>query len=325
MRRRRQDAPDPGLFRAWRTVFCGAEPIRKPSVDTFVRASAPWGFDATALVFCHGLAEAALMTTSHRYTDADTGFRTEGPVTSACLGTTMPELDLRIVDESGRKCAEAEIGAVQLRGATLFNGYDGYDGATDHRVTFDAPGHGDGTGRSATILEYRSILAELHVQYGTFEALVAHSLGLLGSFYALNEGVKAERIVAMSGVCYFDYLVDEFASELRLRASLKDELLVRTEKKLFPGAPADRMPFSVSRATGAITAPILVVHDEEDSRIGVGQGRGVAAAFGDQARMITTRGLGHRPILGAPEVYTPSWTSSSTGPTRRAFPRRRAV
>ncbi|MFG2521467.1 alpha/beta fold hydrolase [Streptomyces sp. NPDC048527] len=187
-------------------------------------------------------------------------------------------------------------------------------------VTFDAPGHGDGTGRSTTILEYRSILAELHDQYGTFEALVAHSLGALGSFYALNEGVKADRIVVISGVCDFDYLVDEFVSELKLRPSLKDELLVRIEKKLFPGAPAGRMPFSVSHATGAVTAPILVVHDEDDSRIGVGQGRGIAAAFGDQARMITTRGLGHRRILGAPEVVRAVLDFVEHGPDAAGLP-----
>ncbi|ATL31722.1 AMP-binding protein [Streptomyces formicae] len=128
-----QGSLDPSLFGAWRTVFCGAEPIRKPSVDTFVAATRRWGFDPTALVFCYGLAEAALMATSHRYTDAGTSFRTEGPVTTACLGTTMPDLDLRIVDESGKECAQAQVGAVQLRGATLFNGYDG---TTDHRTTW---------------------------------------------------------------------------------------------------------------------------------------------------------------------------------------------
>ncbi|MET7358320.1 AMP-binding protein [Streptomyces sp. NPDC005562] len=128
-----QEAPDPGLFGAWRTVFCGAEPIRKPSIDTFVGATRGWGFDPTALVFCYGLAEAALMATSHRYTDAETAFHTEGPVTTACLGIPMPRLDLRVVDASGRECAEAEAGTVQLRGATLFNGYDG---TTDHRVAW---------------------------------------------------------------------------------------------------------------------------------------------------------------------------------------------
>jgi len=128
-----QEPLDPGLFRAWRTVFCGAEPIRPQSVRTFLDAVGPWGFDPTALLFCYGLAEAALMATSHRYVDAATGFRTDGPTTAACLGTTMPGLDLRIVDEAGADCADGEIGDVQLRGATLF---DGYDGATDHRTTW---------------------------------------------------------------------------------------------------------------------------------------------------------------------------------------------
>ncbi|MFE0173421.1 alpha/beta fold hydrolase [Streptomyces sp. NPDC059002] len=169
-------------------------------------------------------------------------------------------------------------------------------------VTFDAPGHGDGTGRSTTILEYRSILTELHDQYGTFEALVAHSLGTLASFYAIKGGVKAERIVALSGVRDFEYLLDEFCAELKLRPVLRGELLTRIGKHLFPGMPADLMPFSVSHATEAITAPVLVVHDEGDSRIGVGQGRGIAEAFGDQARLIITQGLGHRRILGDPEV-----------------------
>ncbi|WP_028813701.1 AMP-binding protein [Streptomyces flavidovirens] len=128
-----QEAPDRQLFSAWRTVFCGAEPIRPQSVRTFLDAAGPLGFDSTALVFCYGLAEAALMATSHRYVDAGASFRADGPTTAACLGSTMPGLDLRIVDESGLDCAEAEVGSVQLRGATLF---DGYDGGTDHRTTW---------------------------------------------------------------------------------------------------------------------------------------------------------------------------------------------
>ncbi|MEV1047507.1 AMP-binding protein [Streptomyces sp. NPDC049916] len=126
---------DRGLLRSWRTVFCGAEPIRPRSVGAFLNAVGPWGFDPGALVFCYGLAEAALMATSHRYTDTATAFRTEGTTTTACLGGTMPGLDLRVVDEAGLECADGEVGSVRLRGATLF---DGYDGTTDHRtVWFD--------------------------------------------------------------------------------------------------------------------------------------------------------------------------------------------
>ncbi|MET9677980.1 AMP-binding protein [Streptomyces sp. NPDC006482] len=128
-----QGTHDPRLFSAWRTVFCGAEPIRRRSVDTFLESVRPWGFDPTSLVFCYGLAEATLMATSHRYVDTATSFSAHGAVEAACLGVPVPGLDLRIVDESGRGCPEGATGAVQLRGPTLF---DGYDGATDHRTAW---------------------------------------------------------------------------------------------------------------------------------------------------------------------------------------------
>ncbi|CAL9625950.1 hypothetical protein SUDANB15_05936 [Streptomyces sp. enrichment culture] len=193
-------------------------------------------------------------------------------------------------------------------------------------VTFDAPGHGDATGRSTTILEYRDVITALHDEYGTFEALVAHSLGALGSFFALRHGVKAERVVTISGVCDFSYLVDEFCSGLRLRSRLKDRLYERIGAELFPDAPADRMPFSVTHTVGEVRAPLLVVHDEDDTRIGVAQGRRLAGAFGAQARLVTTTGLGHRRILGDPGVvrtvreFVTDGSSRSDAPGRETAP-----
>ncbi|WP_051338504.1 alpha/beta fold hydrolase [Streptomyces flavidovirens] len=184
-------------------------------------------------------------------------------------------------------------------------------------ITFDAPGHGDSTGRSTTILDYRDILTELHDQYGEFEAVVAHSLGALGSFFALQHGVKAKRITTISGVCDFDYLVEEFCSALKLRHRLKAQLHDRISKNLFPGMPADRTPFSVVNTVTDIESPLLVVHDEGDTRIGVEQGRRLAGAFGGQARLITTSDLGHRRILGDPEVVRAVLDFIEHGPGRR--------
>ncbi|MFF8595320.1 alpha/beta fold hydrolase [Streptomyces sp. NPDC015220] len=169
-------------------------------------------------------------------------------------------------------------------------------------VAFDAPGHGDSSGRDATILDYRTVITTLHDEFGPFDALVAHSLGALASFYALKHGVKAQRIVTISGVCDFDYLVDEYCSALRLRPRLKTELHRRIARELFPGTPPERTPFSATHATEDVHAPMLVIHDEDDSRIEVAQGRRLAAAFAGRARLVTTNGLGHRRILGDPEV-----------------------
>ncbi|MFD5469456.1 alpha/beta fold hydrolase [Streptomyces sp. NPDC127105] len=169
-------------------------------------------------------------------------------------------------------------------------------------VTFDAPGHGEANGRSTTILEYRDIVTALHDRYGTFECLIAHSMGVLGSFYGLKHGVKAQKIVTISGVCDFDYLVEEFSAELKVRDRLKARLHDEIRVNLFPDLPLDEVPFSLTDMTGIVRAPLLVIHDEDDTRIRVTQGRRIAEAFGDQARLVVTSGLGHRRILGDAEV-----------------------
>ncbi|QMU71188.1 AMP-binding protein [Streptacidiphilus sp. P02-A3a] len=127
--------PDPGLLAGWRTVFCGAEPIRRASVRNFLERTAPWGFDPTALLFCFGLAEAALIATSHRYRSDAVSFHEQGNSAVACLGEPIPGLTLALLGQDGLPCAEGELGTVQLRGETMFSGHDG---VTDHRrVWFD--------------------------------------------------------------------------------------------------------------------------------------------------------------------------------------------
>ncbi|MEV5013590.1 alpha/beta fold hydrolase [Streptomyces sp. NPDC053780] len=169
-------------------------------------------------------------------------------------------------------------------------------------VTFDAPAHGDAGGRGTTILDYRDIVSELHAEYGTFDCLIAHSMGVLGSFFGLRNGAVARKVVTISGVCDFDYLIEEFSAELSLRGSLKARLRDEIRVNLFPDLPHDEVPFSLTDMTEAVSAPLLVIHDEDDTRIRVDQGRRIAEAFGDRARLVVTSGLGHRRILGDEEV-----------------------
>ncbi|MYM89766.1 AMP-binding protein, partial [Rugamonas sp. FT82W] len=51
-------APDLG---AWRVAFNGAEPVRAATLEAFVRAFAPFGFQASAFLPCYGMAEATLL------------------------------------------------------------------------------------------------------------------------------------------------------------------------------------------------------------------------------------------------------------------------
>ncbi|MFF5092411.1 alpha/beta hydrolase [Streptomyces niveus] len=177
-------------------------------------------------------------------------------------------------------------------------------------VTFDAPGHGDATGETMTIIDLRDIIAELDARHGPFEMVVAHSLGVTATFLALREDAarqsrpeRAVRIVAISGVPDFAYLVDRFCERLGLRARLNAELRSRVERELFPGEEDIWSRFSVPRTVPeAGPASVLVIHDADDDMVDPACSRALADALGDRAELVVTSGLGHRRIIGDPQV-----------------------
>ncbi|QMU71182.1 alpha/beta hydrolase [Streptacidiphilus sp. P02-A3a] len=171
-------------------------------------------------------------------------------------------------------------------------------------VTFDAPGHGESTGKTTTILEYRDVITQLHAEHGDFEAVVAHSLGATASFFALRQGVRAGRVSVIGGVVDFDYVVEAFCSKLGLREQVRAELRGRIEHELFPQEADIWSRFSVVHEPERVSAPILVVQDENDDMVRPEQALRITAAYGDQARLVTTRRLGHRRILADAAVVT---------------------
>jgi pimeloyl-ACP methyl ester carboxylesterase len=163
-------------------------------------------------------------------------------------------------------------------------------------LTYDAPGHGDSGGKGATILDHRAVIERLHELHGPFEAVIAHSFGVVCSFFAARDTVKVGRLVAISGVSEFDSLPDAFCAQLALRPAIGQDLRRRTEKLFLPETDIWRR-FSPVHRPEELTQPILVVHDEGDREVPVEHGRRIADTYGNQAKLIITTGLGHRRIL----------------------------
>ncbi|OKJ93524.1 hypothetical protein AMK26_34115 [Streptomyces sp. CB03234] len=169
-------------------------------------------------------------------------------------------------------------------------------------VTFDAPGHGDSEGRASNIRDYREIIGRLHAEHGDFDAVIAHSFGVLASFVALHDGVVAHRLVGIGGVTEFDHLVDAFCARLGVHERLKRDLRGYVEHSLFPDEPGIWERLTVAYEPQRLAVPVLLFHDEDDDMSPVAQSRLAATAHGERARLVVTRGLGHRRILGDPEV-----------------------
>jgi pimeloyl-ACP methyl ester carboxylesterase len=169
-------------------------------------------------------------------------------------------------------------------------------------IAFDAPGHGDSGGTTTTILDYREIARRLHERHGRFAAVVGHSVGGAAAFFAVRGQVTADRLVSISAPSDFGHVVDRFCEQLGLRPRLRDELRRQIERRMFPGEANIWARFSATHRPAEHTHPILVIHDDADDMIDPGQARRIAAAYGQQADLLVTRGLGHRRVIADPAV-----------------------
>ena len=169
-------------------------------------------------------------------------------------------------------------------------------------VSFDAPAHGDsGGGRiAASILDHQRIHQALAAKYGTFEGVIAHSLGAPFALYAVREGVAAKRLVTISGPADFGYLTDSFCAELGLGPAVNRELRRAIERHYFPGLADVWTRFSIREGD----VDLLVIHNDEDDVVDPAQAEVLLTQYGAKARFRQTKGLGHRRIMIDPDVVT---------------------
>ncbi|MBT2455447.1 alpha/beta hydrolase [Streptomyces sp. ISL-86] len=184
-------------------------------------------------------------------------------------------------------------------------------------ISFDAPGGGESGGRATTILRQRTIIRRLHAEYGDFSAVVAHSFGVLATFFALRDGIRVDRIVAIGSIADFDHLVERFRDMFGVGQGVERAMRDHIQHRLFPDEPDIWPRFDAHRNPQEIPADILLVHDTDDDMTPPAQSRSIAEAYGPRARLVVTRGLGHRRILADPGVITTA-VEFLTAPAGRA-------
>ena len=128
-------------------------------------------------------------------------------------------------------------------------------------VAYDAWGHGATPGPVRTIVEHQVVIAELERRHGPFVGVVAHSFGVPVALYAARSGLTSGRLVALSGMSEFGYVVDTFGERLGLGARANRELRSAIERTWF--CRGHRHLGAVLRAP-LPDREVLVVHDAAD-------------------------------------------------------------
>lgn len=166
-------------------------------------------------------------------------------------------------------------------------------------VAFHNPGHGESGGDTATLLDARAILLALQARRPA-DVVIGHSLGALYAFYALNHGVRAARLVALSGVCDFSYLIMRYTAFMKLPDETVN-LLKRHLESLF-GRSTIWEEFSAHNNLTGLQGRVSLVHDADDDFVEPSQSEKLHAALGAKSSLHVTHGLGHRRILVEPAV-----------------------
>jgi pimeloyl-ACP methyl ester carboxylesterase len=166
-------------------------------------------------------------------------------------------------------------------------------------VAFDAPAHGASPGTTTNIPEIAGALWAVAEATGPEPpaGAVAHSAGSVATAYALRHGLALGGAVLLAAAARPDTYAARFAQRLALGPRLQARLRARSERRL--GLPWTAL--DVPGLVRGLDVPALVVHDERDDEVPWRDGAEVAAAW-PQARLVTTRGLGHLQVLRDPEV-----------------------
>ena len=107
----------------WRTAFVGAEPIHPETMRRFLKAVAPLGFRAEAILPCYGLAEATLMVTSTRSGGLVTTKRPADGIETVNCGPPVDDTEVVIVDNTGAALPPGQIGRILVQGPGVASGY----------------------------------------------------------------------------------------------------------------------------------------------------------------------------------------------------------
>lgn len=182
-------------------------------------------------------------------------------------------------------------------------------------VAFDAPGHGDAPLRRASVVEHaRALLAVVERLGGEVHAVIGHSVGGAAALLATRLGLRANRLALVAPPTSPARFAAGFAQMLGIDARVHAAMLLRLERR-YGIAVAD---LDVRRDAAAFDGDLLVVHDEDDRIVPWADGAAIAAAA-KNARLTSTRGLGHGRVLEAPSVVGDVTSFVARGTSPRTF------
>ncbi|WP_396212590.1 alpha/beta hydrolase [Flavobacterium sp.] len=164
-------------------------------------------------------------------------------------------------------------------------------------ISFDAPAHGKSKGNSSIMIDFIASILELEKQFGPLEHAIGHSLGGMSILNAIRENLKIKKAVIIGSGDIIQDIIDDFIMKLKLKKEIGIKLRDHFEEKY----RVEMNYYSASNAAKEVSIPVLIIHDENDLDVNVKAAYHIHEHL-KNSKIIITKELGHRKILGNTEV-----------------------
>lgn len=164
-------------------------------------------------------------------------------------------------------------------------------------VAFDAPGHGKSPSTKTNLAEFIQSSLEVQQQFGPFDLVVGHSLGGMTTINALARGLKAKMAIIIGSGDVVEDVVDDFIKQIEL----KPEIATKLKQKFESQFNQSMQDYCVHLHAKNIDIPLLIIHDTEDFDVPIKAAYQIKK-HNPKAKLIVTKDLGHRKILGDRKV-----------------------
>jgi len=165
-------------------------------------------------------------------------------------------------------------------------------------IWMDAPAHGKSTGWQTNLFECAEAIAEIQKLEGDFEALIAHSFGVPCSLYAMKNGLRTNKLVAISTPATASGLIDKFCKIIKANKKTHQSLSLRIDKFI---GDLSMLDIAAEEMARDIEQECLVIHDKHDRMIRSIEGQAVQKNL-KHSTFLQTERLGHNRVLSDPQV-----------------------
>lgn len=157
-------------------------------------------------------------------------------------------------------------------------------------VTYDAPGHGMSGSGESSFPQFLLALDAVLDQFGPVHAIVGHSMGGAVAALAMAQRPSVNCAVLFAPPASLSDATHRVADALRWPKAMRAAIQQRIERRF----GMRWSEFEAEKASGK--QPVLIVHDREDREVPLADGRRHQRNW-PRARLLETRGLGHRRVL----------------------------